>query len=356
MKNIELVQIGSNDLRIRYAREMPNKKIIHYISSLPGIISDSQEVVSSIKQLIEKEEGESVEISVTNGMVNATKIADLTDTVFTSRKDKNLLKALLRMKSKSILHQRIIPSKHYVLFSFLNSIIDKINNFTVHVLNNWIVKRKGLEDIASIEIGTYFPPGIEKTIDKELITPMPYFGYRAHVRHVDPVMYLCVSCTENNVGMAIQALKDDLTVMNKKKLILGHLTMPSIMPLANTIGIKEKFYAIFCFVVPDTYRLRLLTGHNPITDSIEEEYKKIGVKYSTKEGEIKYLENNDPNTIYEIREVNLENKDYKNQVENAHLDAIPRINKAADATRDLIRQLEVSSGLLLVDKTEIINE
>lgn len=334
MKTIELRQVAITDLNIRYARSMGGNKIKHYVINMSSVLLGklaNQAPLDMLKDHLVMEEGEPVEIKILPTSYGGQFACEGTETEMAAggtvlqvkdveniilKDNPEIATALKQVHAKSQLYQyneNVEPIKNrYVnsVFSFINKyLISKINallykiqepkfDFGMDTDENNELKEKTVGKIQSfLEKRALYQKAISK------IKYIPHLPEQHYVRKVVPCSYLTVAFEEDDLQNAANSLLSDLKMLQQNGLIMGHLCMPRMIILADTIGSGKQQYALFCFLFVNTDKLMKLKNiESPL--ALPRKYLSlIGVQNETFEGGINYLNGIDPSSKYEIEEV-----------------------------------------------------
>jgi hypothetical protein len=262
MKQIELRRIAVIDLNITYARKLEGNKIRHYrIDYTQHILSKMAQLsdIDILKTFIEKEEGEPVEIKMLptvydgqypagtgkEGLVEgaALQVKDVTDILL--KDNPEIKKSLKKNKVKSLLYQynEKVPLSKRIFNPFKRFV-----NFFIYQINKVLAKLQGssIEEIHHYEKWGSF-------VD---VRQVPYLQTRYPIeKHVVPCTFLTVAFEEQDLEKAAATLVADLKKLNDEGLIMGHLAMPSMILLADTIGSGQNVYSLYCFLFVDNNKI-----------------------------------------------------------------------------------------------------
>jgi hypothetical protein len=332
---IELRPLAQTDLSLRFARQMGANKIRHYV--LSGLDAVQGNILGKtpteiVGEFIEKTEGEKVvflapAVSGRNdggplNIVPATVILD----------DHPKIKKALR-KNKS----------HYTLYQFneMPSLGARILGFLVKPINAIIGKINTLRLKAS---GVFKIEDRMEYLDRlSEIRLLPLINIGNPVRRVEPCTFLSVTFAAPDCERASQALLDDLKLLDDNDLILGHLTMPSMMLMADQTGSGVNTFTLFCFLFLDSKKIAKLLGI-PYSEYImgpKSACRVPGVKYAGYEGMTNYLDGVDPASKYEIETVQvpfgLTHDELLHSHSESYKESVRAVNEAARAAAELYR-------------------
>jgi hypothetical protein len=347
---ITLKPVGTNSVTIRYARDMGNNKVRHYVLPLSLAVVKKfvgQDAYFVIRDYIKRTEGETDVVFMENNPVD---FFDVDEEMFEKKllgkflvtdvskmvlgDEPGIGRALTRVKSKSILYVWThFPS---VIHKTLLHFTEFYNGSILPHLNKFLYRIQGQK----------YDPYAPNPFVKQL-RPIEHGG-RLALRRVDPAHFISVAFEANDAEEAVKAFKADLRTLYKKKLILGNLCMPSIMGLTDMVGLG-KYYTIFCFPIIDHHRLMKLAGKkSPLEMPDRDQLSFVGVKYETLEGDIKWLDGKNTTDKFEIEEVfikDLDAPDRQQMVLQAYSDSVEHVNAVASKMRENLKDMEkVHSG------------
>lgn len=300
-----------------YAVELPDGKIVHYTHNFNPEMSVKQFDDALVVKLNEDyEDVTEIEFAamaspdLTTG--ETYKTLPIADDVF----DKNTRKALKKMK-KNQYNIPLVQTDEYVYVpNWLGGLVDrftgKINSIIRFVEDkmhqktiNGYLKSKGILKRSS---GMLILPEAEfdddkywelmEIVNKELLgikTLLPRIPRLPWIRYVNFMVTFAIMCGEEDLAKAAEALSNDLNLLHSKELILGSLSMPKIMELANMVGNGKKVYAVFAMPIVNFKKTQKL-GFNPPTSPDIQTFlnETIGTKYATYEGAISNLDGKQP--------------------------------------------------------------
>lgn len=276
-----LRQLAIVDLNIKFARKLEENKIRHYVVPAAYLYLNQLEankpVSLIVKEYIKQTEGIDVEFEPSQDTNKPLKLTDVSNSILVGRND--ITKALKKLKSQSMIHQTISYG------TFTDKLKAFINQNVINPINRTIFRIKTGTSISNY--GLRFAYGT-----------IPYFTVTTKTNTVHLTHHIAVAFEEDQFVDASEVFVRDLSILTKNKLILGHLVMPSIMPLADTVGDGKKTYVLFSSIVIDSTVKNKLLGQDGKLSS-------LGVQYECPEGGINYLDGVDPRSKYEIEEVNL---------------------------------------------------
>lgn len=324
---VELIPLAVVDLSFRYARHMGDKKIRHYkVSAISALMGELVKPLDQVAEFIRKTEPDA-EISVRetrrymkndpDGSDSSMIIDDVTDKVCTRK----LRKQLLRKKVNGQIFQYEEPM----------SPADARRFNSTPIVNKWGVETDELPPTYKLSIGDWLAYAAFKVGLGKLVPP------KHKVRKVTACTYLSYRYDEGQEKEAYGVLYQDLKILSDRGLIQGHLTMPSTLSLADTVGSLRMPKVIFCFLFVDTNKLAEQLGKS-LLDLPRNPTSLIGVKGETLEGGIgpSISEMVD----YEIEEVEV-SSETPNKSRQAYLDnyvetrdAVNEVAKRANALRE----------------------
>jgi len=316
MKQIELREVAITDLSLKFARDMGNNKVRHYrISAIDTVVGRITGL--DVEQMI------ATFIAQTEPDAKDSEIRFL----YTPRRENNTL--FIQDVTK-----KVLKGERGVKRALKKKYIKRM----IHEYNRYDGYFDALKDRLQIQWNKFFKESWEWD-HAGFFSKMPYR------RVISPVSYLSVAFEKEQYNEAVIALREDLKILHKHGLIMGHLAMPSEILLADTIGLGKEPMALFCFLHLDWDKLHKVLGTTPMT--IEKlPLAKLGVKYEQFEGSLKCLRNIPFEEKYEIEivDVSLHNAD---AARAAHIQAFEEskelINAIADEQRQLLRSGKIVS-------------
>lgn len=308
MSKIQLRPTAIVDLSLSYARHMGENKVRHYrVSAMNLMIGKNvgRSTQDIVREFIKKTEGETdvefVEIPKPKEQHSdnlTLRIKSQTDVL---KNDKDIRKALEKKAIKSQLHQ----------YKTYENTLDRYKDLVVYYYNHFT--------------GDYLFPEPSKTLSA-VRKFFRFFGFRPnnsyqfkYKHNIVPCTYLSVMFEEGEYEEAKKALLADLRVLQNHRLILGHLSMPSSIDLADTVGLGRNPTALFCFLFLDYEKLHEVLGTTPMTIPMLP-LKPLGVKYESAEGSINYLNDVPFNKKYEIEVVEVTDFGME-EARQAHIDS-----------------------------------
>lgn len=332
MKTISLTELAVTDLSVKFARRMDGNKIIHYkantINLLANLFSDGQTDLRStaknkVIDYIKASEGNDVEVVFTRSKefiadsnVGTMPTKDVSKVVL--QNDPDITKALKQRYVQTQLLQYIEFDSKLIEYKFRvgrfinENIIKKVNS----VLNKFFGKTLVDDEFGKYVVSRY---------------TLPYISLPKYNHNVTPCAYLSVSFEESKMQEGVDLLLSDLRSLNDRGLIMGHLAMPTMMPLADTVGSGQTTYVIFCFLFVDMNKMYKQDGKTAM-DYLDRKTSlndMFGVKTMAYEGAISGAVLSDK---YEIESVDISTFDYdKNhqaRVDN-FLETLPVVAESA---------------------------
>ena len=282
-----LKQLALTDLNLRYARKMSENTIRHYIVPMSMTVMShfsGNTPDNLVKEYIKENEGIDVIVEpVVSRTDNSLKVTNVSNSVLAGRND--IKRALSKFTTKQLIHQTPVYGSKFDTFKAM------INWKVILPINNLIARFKTGKSIPN-------------SVPMSYHTGIPYFRVAQKYNKVHLTHYLVIAFQEDEFKDAAKALVKDLDILLKNKLILGNLTMPSLVPLADTVGDGKKVYALICYVLIDSDVKEKLIGKEEY-GSPKPSLKQIGIKYECAEGSVNFLDNIDPRDKYEIEEINI---------------------------------------------------
>lgn len=161
--------------------------------------------------------------------------------------------------------------------------------------------------------------------------PIPHY-----VRRCTGCSYLAISFEEGQEELAARTILEDLRILDKNKLIMAHLALPSTILLADVVGSGKKYYSMFCFLFVDPDKLAKLINKAPV-EMTGLQLSLIGVKNETPESGT----GNKIYTEYDIEEVLVSSSGYAHrEYVQSYLDSVDEINEIASGMAEAIKYVE----------------
>lgn len=339
MDAVRLRPVAITDLSVRYARDMGDRKVRHYrVSAMQAVAKNlsGEDVTSLISDYIRQNENVDVifesRTKIIHGGQDAhrgavLKAEDVSAIVL--QRDSSLRKALSKRKPYQLIEEyNYYPSifhKAYDVFA------DLFNRFIANPLNKLLMPR--------------FVHGLGHYIDQQLAErfqfklPVPYMRYKFQ-RKLNLVRYIAVAFRASQTMEATQALLDDLRLLKRHKLIRGALAMPSVIELADTVGVGERYYVMFCFPLIDDAKLGKMIGEPLDYRSLT--LNQLGCKYESHEGGVNWLNGESPEKYYEIETVDISDpttEEIRKMVIENYEAGVPLVNDIAKRHSDEIKKM-----------------
>lgn len=287
-EKVELIPLAITDLSIKYARRLEGNKILHYrVSSIALLSGFAGDPFKTVSEYIFKNEGlEAVLVQNANQSKGALEAHDLSNKVLADFP--SIRRALSQKRVTSQLYQ----------YNKLMTFADRARQSTTHV------DRQG--NIHQVKRTSRFLIGLNLLADKLGLLSLIPSKYSTYIRQVVPVTYLTYSYEETDEVKAIHAMQEDLQRLHQRGLIMGHLSMPSTITMADTVGAGVARKVLFCFVVVDLNKLCAQLEKSPIDLPRKPLTELLGVKGEAFEGELGY---NLTSGKYEIEIVDVNPRD-----------------------------------------------
>jgi hypothetical protein len=350
MNKVQLRETAIVDLNTTFARKMGENKIRHYKVPYSKVILGF-DPLELVKQHIEAQEGPS-EFEVSDISFSAPQyeggVIQYKDASFILDAYPDLEAALRALSVKSTIHQDVtifpLSWKQKVfnlLFPYANKVIGAVNAVLRFFQRKKIAELNKLWD----QVHYFnFEEDLEKAyaVQRSVVLLRPLEPYiEDETRQYNVATSLVVGFEEGEEEEAAEALVNDLKLVHDKALIKGHLCMPSLIQLADTVGSGKKWYALFCIFFLDNARARFYSGCDEKVSFIEVE-KKLGLKNSVPEGGVNYLNGISPTEKYDVEYVYVASSYEENRKasEEAYQESRPVVEKVTKEVRKLIKQYE----------------
>jgi hypothetical protein len=333
MEKVILRPVAITDLNIRYARHMGGNKVRHYV--LPALVVVKESLIGDdggknfLKHFIAETEGitdvEFVEArhqarhQAKTGQSAPLILEDVTDLVFNQPGDSKVVRSLKKLSAK-----QLIVEYHWYS-SIFGKLYDKFIAFPWNRLlfrfNFWSTRFAALDC---------------------------KYQHKFH-----RVKSLTVACKLDELHRAFEVLRQDLCTLNDLGLIEGHLAMPSVVELADTVGLGKNNVALFCFPVINEQRASKLLKKQQF--ELPNLYLELfNVISETPEGEIGYLDGVDLKDKYDIEEVQVGSDTFgellltSDEARDAHISSFENakdwVNEVSSTQKKQLAKLEKESN------------
>lgn len=325
---IQLRPLSIHSLCFIYARVMDDKKIRHYsVPFVKTMLGADPRVL--VCNHIRKEEPDA-EIDFLETSTPGVLTPEEVSLPFTEFSTWNSLRI---NKIGTILHQYNHHLVHPIWKLVVGKYIAPYYNALVKPINEALRKfqMRGMEPD---EISRFDYLDHIRTI--RLIPTIPVWTQEDYERRVSSCIYHTVAFEEGDEEIAYKALADDLEIYAKYKAIQGHLSMPSRIQLADTVGSGKKIYAVYCFMFADFNKI---PGWNPMTaEKAPSPFP--GIRTASYEGGVTVLPEIDYTKRYEIETIKVDDNSEKLQdaIQKAYDESVPAVQKAAAKTRKKIKE------------------
>lgn len=328
--SVILRPVAITDLRLKYCRDMGDNKLRHYIipTSLAIIKRLCDKTPSDIvTDFIQQTEGEQ-HVEIVDNYSGGVSFEDDGDTALMGavdisqvflKKDKGLKKALKRVSAKSLLHQwNYYPT---IFHRYRDVLAHKYNKYVVPLVNKFLYWAQGADH------NTY-SAFVKQISNLKLI----------YLRRCEPVRFFAVAFDKRDIEEATESLLNDLRILNQNGVIMGHLAMPSMLPLANLTGADTSYFVIFCFVVCDSNKMNKIAGYgSPLDVPREKSLNMLGTKNEVYEGSTNWLNGVSPEQKYQIEEVVIRDL----EMEKAEKLVLESYEKSRDFVNDVASKAKV---------------
>lgn len=329
---VELRLLDTIDLAVTFARKMGGNKIRHYRLTTADLLVakfTDRSAEDIVREYIKKEENE--DVTFLPARSNCVQVRYVSTVVLKDRPD--IKRALEKRKITSQIHEYDVWNHPYK--RFLNP-IKKVTNYLIRQVNKLLARIQGttLQEVFSFE----------KWGSSVNVNLLPYFDECSEfTRHFSPCHYLTVAFEEGDLEEATQSLLMDLEILNGHGMIIGHLTMPSMILLADKTGSGKSVFALFCFLFVDYEKLQKITNKTPL-EFPENPLSLLGVKNDVHEGSFNYLNGVDPSSRYEIETIRIGESTFEENMKlhtDNYADTIDTVNKIAKKASSLMKDIKV---------------
>lgn len=237
---MKLTKLPTFDFNQVYAEDLGNNKVNHYTLSIPYCVTKNRPVDELLKEALSARlniDPNTIEISY---LPNITKIISEPAPMVLENHPK-IRKELEKVKCDSFIYQytEILPGVRFY-HRIIRWVSEKIN-YVITQLNY---------RLASIQ------RMFNKVEDEDLLTQVNYRPFllptlplkSTYVRKCVPCSYLSVAFTDDQAEDAAMCLFGDLKTLSDQGLIMGHMSMPEMMILSDTVGNGKKNFVLYCFV------------------------------------------------------------------------------------------------------------
>lgn len=353
MNKVTLTRLAVTGMSVTYARKLEGNKIRHYNVGYAQVML-GLDPAQAIKELIEKEEGPA-EFEFTE-LASPSELGGFATAPVTSvlENEHEIRKALEKVSVKSCLYQELkltseltfgqkafnwIANLVNPISSFINGKIVPLQHKIYKIDANYIWSNEWMnasdEDRVAQEL--------ELAVKLEKVTKFAILKlYEAEfIRQIHPCTYLSVCYEEGDEAVAENILREDLRKYYDQGMILGHLSMPAKLALADTIGSGKRVWALFCFVFVDYFKV---PGYDPLTCKGAPNHLE-GIRTAANEGELVHLPELDHRNKYQIESIDVIPSSYeanRQAVIDQYKASVPYVNEAAEKQRQKIRKLKES--------------
>jgi len=307
---IELRQVAIDDLSLKYARDMGNNNVRHYRLPVSLLVvqeknNDNKDKPEDIiKNYIKEKEGLEDVVFIDNPKHKTSEVLNILDATDVILKDhKKIKKSLQKLKATCMLVER---NYHPFLLWRIHDFFATIINFVIKPINKILFKiqNKGKIGFTDNELLNYVSDKFDElySIDSKKHRPIKLISYIEYknIRILDRHLNMTVAFEEKDAEEAVKILQDDLKILYDSNLIVGHLAMPFIVELADTVGLGKKGYILGCYPIIDSVKINKINNEPLWNTNYKDFFKKLGCKTVEFEGEIKYIEGKDPKDVYKI--------------------------------------------------------
>lgn len=378
MKKLTLRLLPMSSIVFTYALTHENGKITHYVISLAmamqeDVVDPLAASEAILIRAIKKEYGADVEVEILDNKKTVNSVAqnavqDEDGRVSYSTSDpehfmktvpldeeffnESTIKALNQRRTSSLLYQyfknvsglpdSLALAKDQVARLLNSTVLFLINKYLIGGLNSLLHRAYGTKALhdqtqstlegtaqiltsaigkefnfdsfsASAEIHKTTLEEYQKAIEGKFFIPLLHIN-GSFVRAVEPCVFFVLGCGEEDLDRATASFGDELDRAADRGFIMGHLSMPGMTELANTVGNGKKIYALFVFFIINTDNLLKAGGYkNPLdAPRQEEQLRRLGFKSVVEEGGLTYLDGKVPYSDLVIQTVNVGELERKN--------------------------------------------
>lgn len=294
---ITLRPLANTDLATTYARTLEEGKVRHYHVPMNEQVVNDTDPLEIIKSHILKEEpGAEIEVLPRTAQPMSLTV-DPVKNFFTNHPQ--VYRDLDQLHVKSVIHQYSVlistPTALQMLITKVTSLINKV----AYKINAFFARNSSDNPFREAE-----PNLINKIVDLIPVIPRLPEYHPVQERRIGLVHYLTVGYTEGFEEKAKELLLKDLKNLSDLGLIMGNLSMPSVMLLADTYGDGLRRGVMFAFPIINLHRAANLVGINvkdlPRGTALKQLF---GIQTDTLEGGVNIVPELNPRP--EIEEVTL---------------------------------------------------
>ena len=341
MSKVQLVPLAVTDLSMKYARRIDERRIVHYrVSAISHISGMGGDAFGAVSEYIRQFEGLEVELVQNANQAkksgNEMDVEDMTHKVLSGMS--SVRKALQKRNISSTFYQYTEP----MYFA------DRENEPTSYIDGQGQVHQSKKTPKWKIAITrAAYAVGLQNFLPSSI---------HCEIRRVIHVSYLTYCYEETDEAKAIAAMREDLKALHDRGLIMGSLTMPSAITMADTIGAGVLRKVLFCFVVVNIPKLLRQVRKNPLEVSRKPLSEFLGIKGESFEGELGH--NITPGKYeIEIVDVNPHTLLTSDRIHEAvylnYLQNVPHVNEAALRQHDYLKIHDIQSSSSHIDDRHI---
>ena len=358
---IKLHRLAVTTLSLDYSRELlsdgPKRKLRHYKVPMSWPLLKGQTADALVRDYIAKTDGVStsdiiidsppIVVETAQGLVQGPAIItkECPEILVGLPKVK---KQLERHKCDTLIYQYVgtLPSlkdRLYNVFSeFVNRVTSLINRPLAAIQRLFLRIKPSGDDIWFCDRRIKFIPAMK-------LIPRPH--------HIVPCRFLAVAFEQSDTEKAIEIMRTDLSKLADQDLILGHLAMPSIIELADTIGSGQKTYALFCFLFVDEGKLLKSNGLTYLDLKPNELMlrKLLGLRTESYEGSLTVIAELDHHQKYDIEVVSIGQEERESRHE-AYIESYHKQREAIDAADQLNKERDLNNEIAYKQKIKEENE
>jgi len=305
-----------SSLEIVYSRRLTPHRLKHYTFHFSDILFSGKSPDIFAIERIAKLEGIGLdEVEIKGGSLQGPPAEE----VLKSKEAPSVLeglskvrKQLLKSKGYGLVHQYLVP-KSNPLFCFLGRFIGSLNQLIGKV--NLFLAR-----IRCLTIPTL---------------PEPEYDHR-----MTQATCLSIIFEAEDLEKAVSIFRNDLSTLADRKLIVGHLAMPSMMLLADTVGSGQSTYVMFCYLFLDQDRLAEVPGYIPNSYKLQLG-ELLGIKCEGTEGGIG-CRDLEPSLKYNIERVCVGSRiqERNDAHHDSYMESLEQVNKVGKVFADALADPE----------------
>lgn len=327
-QKVILREMAVQTLSITFSRDMGNNTFRHYHVPPSELIGKGEAAIEIVKKTIIAEEGNGTEFEVIPlQRVNAPMGMQTVDASSILAEDSDIEKALRARNIKQTLYEYnellFTPTRFQKILGYATRAINKyliapinraiyslrIKDFDWNYRSDAFVDHDLNDELEAQELVKFEKHMANKTRLRRFVARIPQIRLLPdylvqYVRKVTPCQYLSVSYEAGDEEKAANYILNDLRKLQDAGAIMGHLAMPSMLLLCDTIGNGKTKAALFCFLFVDFANISAHYGIDPATLLFNRQpLELIGLRTISHEGELKTFDDISFQKRYQIEDI-----------------------------------------------------